>query len=118
MSQSSECQSSIIMIYTTFASKAEAKKAGADLVERRLAACVNIFPPMTSIYEWEGEVQTTREAAMIVKTVFGLQNAVYTALKATHPYSIPAFVVYPASASSVEFEAWVKQQTQSPPKGV
>lgn len=113
----SDVKSSIVMIYTTFPSKAEAKKAGAQLVERKLAACVNIYPRITSIYEWEGKMQTARETAMVVKTVSGLQDAVYAALKAIHPYSLPAFVVYSASASSVEYEAWVIAQTVSRPQG-
>jgi len=108
-------QPSIIMIYTTFPSKAEAKKTGASLVESKLAACVNIFPRMTSIYEWEGKRQTARETAMIIKTRLNLRDAVYTAIKASHPYSIPAFLVYPASDSSPEFAAWIEGQTIAQP---
>lgn len=111
MTQTSDIQPSIIMIYTTFPSKAEAKKAGEGLVAGKLAACVNIFPRMTAIFEWEGEVQTAREAAMIIKTVSNLKDEVYTALKAAHPYSVPAFLVYPASDASPEFGDWIRGQT-------
>ncbi|MDX2265377.1 MAG: divalent-cation tolerance protein CutA [Hyphomicrobiales bacterium] len=102
-----------VMIYTTFPGKAEAKKCGRDLVARKLAACVNIFPRATAIFEWEGEIQTAREAAMIIKTRAALKDAVYAALKESHPYALPAFLVYEASGGSDEFLAWIAAQTAS-----
>jgi len=101
----------IVMIYTTFPTKSEAKKIGRELVARKLAACVNIFPRMTAIFEWEGEIQEGRETAMIIKTVETRRDAVYELLKSMHSYTTPAFLVYSASAGSESFAAWVEAQT-------
>ena len=57
-----------VLIYATFPSAAEAERIGGVLVERGLAACVNIFPQMTAIYIWEGTRQRESEAAMLIKT--------------------------------------------------
>ncbi len=57
-----------VFVYTTWPSTVEAEKAGRSLVERRLAACVNILPGMVSLYRWEGKIERGEEAVMIVKT--------------------------------------------------
>ncbi len=57
-----------VFVYTTWPTTAEAEAAGRSLVERRLAACVNILPGMISHYRWEGKVERAEEAVMIVKT--------------------------------------------------
>ncbi len=57
-----------VLVYTTFARVEEAKEVGEALVAARLAACVNIFPGMISIYEWNGARETADEVAMIIKT--------------------------------------------------
>ena len=59
-----------VLIYTTFETVEDAKSVGRILVESRLAACVNIIPSMTSIYEWQGQLQEAGEAVMIIKTCF------------------------------------------------
>ena len=65
-----------VFVYTTWPSIVEAEKAGRDLVERRLAACVNILPGMISHYWWEGKVERAEEAVMIVKTRASLAEPV------------------------------------------
>ena len=66
-------------VYTTYPSVVEAEKAGRALVERQLAACVNIIPGMISIYRWEGAVERGEEAVMIDKTRAALTDAVHAA---------------------------------------
>ena len=65
-----------VLVYSTFPSVAEAERIGGALVDRGLAACVNIFPGMTAIYVWEGKRQSETEAAMIIKTRAELADAV------------------------------------------
>ncbi len=100
-----------IVIYTTFPSAAEAQAFGKLLIEARLAACVNIFPGMTAILEWQGALETVEESAMIIKTRDGLQDLVLEELKKRHSYSLPVFLVLPVQDGSPDFLAWIKEQT-------
>ncbi len=102
----------LILIYTTFATEAEAEKVGSVLVDARLAACVNIFPGMTSIYEWEGRCEQTKETAMLIKTRRGLQEAVLEQAKSLHSYDNPALLVFEATGGSEAFLNWIVEQTK------
>jgi periplasmic divalent cation tolerance protein len=103
---------SAVLIYTTFPSIEEAETAGRHLVESKLAACVNIFPSMVSIYEWEGKTERSVEAAMLIKTRKTLETTVLEKTKEVHPYETPALLVLDAERSHQEFFSWICQQTQ------
>ena len=64
-----------VFVYTTYPSLVEAERTGAAVVERRLAACVNILPGMVSHYWWEGEIERGEEVVMIIKTRASLAEA-------------------------------------------
>ncbi|ODR98560.1 dihydroorotate dehydrogenase [Methyloceanibacter methanicus] len=106
-----------VLIYTTFASLDDAKTVGGALVDARLAACVNVFPGMVSIYQWEGVRETADEVAMIVKTRAGLTDAVLTEVKRLHPYEVPALLVLPTQGGGAEYCAWIVEETQAGPQG-
>lgn len=101
-----------ILIYTTFAEPADARRVGKALVEARLAACVNIFEGMTAIYEWQGALEEAGETAMLIKTRRGLQNQALEEAKRQHPYDTPALLVIPIDGGGAEFFAWIAAQTQ------
>ncbi len=101
-----------ILIYTTFAAPDEARRVGRALVEARLAACVNIFPGMTAIYEWQGALEEDGECAMLIKTRRGLQAQVLDEAKRLHPYDTPALLVIGIDAGGSDFLAWIVAQTQ------
>lgn len=101
----------MIVVYTTFPSESDARKIGQELVEEKLAACVNIFPGMVSLYRWEGNVETGNETAMLVKTRKDLAAQVFDALKARHPYSVPALVVFEPQHVAVSYLEWLQAQT-------
>lgn len=103
-----------ILVYTTLPSAAEAKRVGRALVERRLAACVNIFPGMISVYEWQGEMEEGEEAAMLIKTRKAHQTRVLEAVQDLHPYETPALLVLELRGGSEDFCAWISSQTQDP----
>jgi periplasmic divalent cation tolerance protein len=100
-----------VLVYTTFASLDDAKRVGDALVAARLAACVNIFPGMISIYEWEGVRETADEVAMIIKTRRSLADAVLAEAKRLHPYELPALLVLPTEGGSDEYCGWIVGQT-------
>jgi periplasmic divalent cation tolerance protein len=103
--------SEVALIYTTFPSKSEAKKAGRALVESGVAACVNIFPKMTSLYIWEGEVQESREAAMLIKTARERGADVLAEVKRLHPYSLPARLLLAVDGGGDDFLQWICSQS-------
>jgi len=96
-----------VLIYSTFPSADAAEKAGGQLVDLRLAACVNIIPTMTSIYCWEGERQSNCEAVMIIKTCKGCVDEVMARVKVDHAYSNPALLVIPVEGGAADYLAWV-----------
>lgn len=101
-----------VLIYSTFPSAAEAERVGGDLVERGLAACVNIFPGMTAIYIWEDKRQRETEAAMIIKTRAVLAERVIEEARKLHPYSNPALLILPVAGGSADFMRWIGEQTR------
>jgi len=101
----------VVLVYTTFPTKGEAKKAGRALVESGLAACVNIFPKMVSYYVWDGEVQKSKEAAMLIKTARNRAEDVLAEVKRLHPYSLPARLMLAVDGGGADFLEWIQQQT-------
>jgi periplasmic divalent cation tolerance protein len=104
-----------VFVYTTYPSVVEAEQAGRSLVERRLAACVNILPGMISHYWWEGKVGRGEEAVMIIKTRASLAERVRDAVKAAHSYSTPAILVLPIENVEQRYFDWMMAETQNPP---
>ena len=100
-----------VFVYTTWPSTVEAEQAGRALVERRLAACVNILPGMVSVYWWEGKVERGEEAVMIVKTRAALAEKVTTAVKEMHSYTTPAILVMPLESVEQSYLGWILGET-------
>ena len=102
-----------VLIYTTLPSLNEAKRVGDALVAARLAACVNMFPGMISIFEWKGAREVADEVAMMIKTRRSLVEAVLAEVKRLHPYELPALLVLPTEGGSAEYCGWILGQTES-----
>ena len=100
-----------VLIYSTYASPGEAERIGGELVDRGLAACVNVFPGMTSIYIWEGKRERGSEAAMLIKTRASLAERAIAEARKLHSYSNPAFLVLPVTGGSADFLRWIAEQT-------
>ncbi len=102
-----------VFVYTTFGSKNEAEEVGRALVEARLVACVNIFPEVTSIYAWDGDITTDSEVVMICKTRPTLEAKVRAEIKARHSYDTPALLTLPVMAVDSAYGAWLLEQTKA-----
>jgi periplasmic divalent cation tolerance protein len=100
-----------VLVYTTFPSIVEAERAGRSLVERRLCACVNIFPGMISHYWWQGAVERGEEVVMIIKTRASLAERVGTAVKEMHSYETPAIMVIPIESLDPGYLNWILAET-------
>jgi periplasmic divalent cation tolerance protein len=103
-----------VLIYTTLPSLEDAKRVGEALVAARVTACVNMFPGMISIFEWQGAREEANEVAMIIKTRASLIDRVLQETKRLHPYEVPALLVLPTEGGSVEYCGWIVSQTQNP----
>lgn len=101
------------IVLTTLGADADATALARTLVEERLAACVNILPPMTSVYRWAGRLEQDREQQLIIKTTAARLSALEARLRALHPYELPEFLVLDAAAGAA-YGAWVGESTTAP----
>jgi len=101
-----------VLVYSTFPSHAAAEAVGRELVERRLAACVNILPGITSIYRWEGSVARDSEVAMIIKTRASLTDEAMQLVRSRHTYTTPALLVLPVTSGSADYVQWILSETR------
>jgi uncharacterized protein involved in tolerance to divalent cations/SAM-dependent methyltransferase len=102
----------ISIIYTTIAPYEAAEALAKIAVESKLAACVNIIPNMTSIYQWENKIETSSESVLIFKTEPGIQDDLLRCITENHPYSVPAILVA-KTETTADFFAYVQGQTGS-----
>ena len=100
-----------VFVYTTYPSLVEAERIGKALLERRLAACVNILPGMISHYWWQGAIERGEEVVMIVKTRASLAEGVRAAVKEMHSYTTPAILVVPLESVDPDYHAWIEAET-------
>lgn len=100
-----------VLVYTTWPSIVEAETAGRTLVERRLAACVNIVPGMISHYWWQGRIERAEETVAIFKTRAALAEAVRAAIKEMHSYETPSIIVLPVESVDADYYAWILKET-------
>ncbi|MCP5362108.1 MAG: divalent-cation tolerance protein CutA [Hyphomicrobiales bacterium] len=103
-------------VYITAPDAETAKKLGKILLEARLAACVNLFPGITSFYWWENAIQEDTECALIAKTTEDCLPALMAAVKAAHPYDCPCIVSWPISHGNPEYLQWIEENVQSSSK--
>lgn len=81
------------------------------LVDGRLAACVNVLPPMTSFYRWQGAIEQGSECQLIVKTTSANVAAVMAAIRSRHPYENPELLVIPVASGGSAYLDWIRQST-------
>ena len=91
-----------------------ARDLAAALVERRLAACVNVLPGIRSIYRWQGEVQEEGEALLVVKTGRAAYPALESWLAEAHPYDVPEIIALPVEQGLPAYLDWVVHETAEP----
>ena len=101
----------IFLVLTTVAERADAERLARSMVEQRLAACAQISA-IDSVYRWQGAVQAEGEFRLLFKTTAERYPALQAALRAEHPYELPAIVALPCSAALAEFGAWVEEETR------
>jgi len=106
-----ETASEVVLVLSTFAAEADAVRAGRELVERRLAACVNVVPGVRSIYRWQGRIEDAGEVLAIVKTQRRRLGELVAALAQLHPYAVPEIVAVSVTGATEPYARWVRDET-------
>ncbi len=107
--------SKFMVVLSTVPSPEVGKDIARDLVQRRLAACVNVIPGLVSIYEWEGSLEEDSEALLIIKTTGESVDSLTSVLMARHPYDVPEVIAIPISKGSSKYLDWVLSSTSPSP---
>lgn len=97
-----------VVVLTTIGAASDAASLARTLVAERLAACVNVLAPMTSIYRWKDAVEEEQERQLVMKTTRGAVPALQARLTALHPYELPEFLVLDADAGE-GYLAWIRE---------
>ena len=103
-----------VVVLSTAGSQDEAERIATALVAERLAACVNLVAPLTSIYRWQGAVERAAEVLLVVKTRRRLVSRLITRLQALHSYEVPEAIVLPVVAGARPYLAWLLGETATP----
>src|SRR5205823_11528655 len=96
-----------IVVLMTAPSAEEAMRIAEMLVERKFAACVQILPPITSIYVWKGEVQRENEIMLVAKSTRAKFDELEDAVRAVHSYETPEIIALPIVAGSQSYLSWL-----------
>lgn len=96
------------VVLTTTGSKEEAQKIASKLVERQLAACVNVVGPIASTYRWKEKVETAEEYLVLIKTSSEIFEAVREAIVELHSYELPEIISLPIDSGSDEYLDWIE----------
>ena len=101
----------IVSVYALFASDEEARRIGRQMVEERMAACVNILGSCHSIYRWKGKVEEGSEVPAIFKTTSGQAPSLIRRIGELHSYDVPSAVAWPIGEVLEPFRAWVRDNS-------
>jgi periplasmic divalent cation tolerance protein len=108
----SSADRSSVIVLTTLAVSTDAAAFARVLVADRLAACVNVLPPMTSLYRWKGAIEEDSERQLVIKTTADRVAALQARFTELHPYELPEFIVLGADASAPYLE-WLGQSVEA-----
>jgi periplasmic divalent cation tolerance protein len=100
------------LVLTATGSKEEARKIARTLVERRLAACINIVPQVDSIYRWEGETEETQEWLLVIKTTAAAFERVRDAIRELHSYDLPECICISIENGSPGYLQWIADSVE------
>jgi periplasmic divalent cation tolerance protein len=104
----------MIDVWITCPDRDSARRIGRTLVERRLAACANIFGEIESIYHWQGSIEEAREVPLLLKTRQDLFAPLAAAARALHPYDVPAIHAVAAADVTPDYRDWLAAETARP----
>jgi periplasmic divalent cation tolerance protein len=101
-----------LQVQTTVGSEQEAERISAALIERRLAACVQVSGPIASRYRWQGEVEQAQEWLCLAKTEAGRYPELEAAIRELHSYDEPEIIATPIVAGSADYLEWIERSVE------
>ncbi len=102
-----------LLVLTNLPDRAAADRLAEALIEKRLAACVNILAPCRSVYRWKNGLQNDEEHPVLIKTTSARYPALEAAIRAGHPYELPEIIAVPIERGLPEYLAWVDTETKA-----
>ena len=102
---------SILLTLCTLPDRQSALELAGKLVEQGLAACVNLTAPVTSVYHWEGKLESAEEVMLLIKTSRRRYPALESAIRTLHPYELPEIIAVPVEQGLQAYLDWVEQCT-------
>ena len=102
-----------VVVLVTCASRKEAERLARAVVERKLAACVNVAAPVRSVYRWKGKVETAAEFPMVIKTTRGKFAALEKEIRRLHSYETPEIIALPIVAGSADYLRWIAESLKA-----
>ena len=103
-----------LLVLTNLPDRDAALKLARALVQRRLAACVNVLGGCASVYRWNGEIEEAAEVPVLVKTRATRYAELETAIRELHPYELPEVIAVPIVRGLPEYLDWVAEETAIP----
>lgn len=100
------------LVISNFPDRDSAVKLARALIERRLAACVNILSPCRSVYRWQGKTEDAEEFPMLIKTTRERYSELEAAIRAGHPYELPEIIAVPLAGGLPAYLEWVESETR------
>jgi periplasmic divalent cation tolerance protein len=110
--------SQFVQVITTVGSHGEAERIAAQLVDHHLAACVQIVGPVSSIFRWQGAMETSKEWLCLVKTTRERFSEVERQIRSLHSYELPEIIATPILAGSADYLAWIDHEVGTQPSAV
>lgn len=104
--------SEVLLVLTNLPDRESAQKVAGVLIESRAAACVNILAECTSVYRWQGEIETAAEVPLLIKSTRAAWPRLEATIRAHHPYELPEIVAVPVEAGLSAYLQWVAQETK------
>ncbi len=100
------------IIFTTVPDKPTGEMIAHHLVEKQLAACVNILPQINSIYQWEGKIHNDSEYLLIIKSLKKINKKTFNAVKSIHPYEVPELIALDITDGDVDYLNWITNEVK------
>ena len=101
----------LVLLVTTNNSE-ESRKIASELLNQRKAACVNIVPEVSSLFRWEGELDSARENLLIIKTKASLLNEVVALITQIHSYDVPEIIALPIVGGNQDYLEWIGREVE------
>lgn len=104
----------VLLVLTNLPDRDSARRIADALIENRSAACVNILAECSSVYRWQGKIESASETPLLIKTTRAAYPRLEATIRAHHPYELPEIITVSVDSGFPGYLKWVAQETQAP----